>query len=406
MKIVYDALIVGAGPAGNIAALELAGRGFSVAVLDYRESVGDKLCTGVIGVECAERFPVRPELVYGRANSATIYSPGGRGFRVERADTQALIVDRVGYVNSIAAEAARKGAEYRLGWRVGEAALSPSDVRLTARRGDSTDTLRGRVLLVASGFGSPLAESVCPTDGAGGERLIGAQVEVATDGVTETEVYVGGDVAPGSFGWLVPTTESRGLLGLMSREKSPGYLERLVDRLSRAGRVAGVMSPARRWGIPIRPLSRTYGERALILGDAAGFAKPTTGGGIYYAMLSGAIAAETAAEALESDTFSEDALSSYEDRWKDEFGAELRIGYYARMLFESMNDARLERLMETFLSEDMQKELIRSPIFSFDRHSGVILRTIGHRRMIGLIRSAGPSVLPFLARLARGAVSA
>ena len=402
----YDALIVGAGPAGNIAALELAGRGFSVAVLDYRESVGDKLCTGVIGVECAERFPVRPELVYGRANSATIYSPGGRGFRVERADTQALIVDRVGYVNSIAAEAARKGAEYRLGWRVGEAALSPSDVRLTARRGDSTDTLRGRVLLVASGFGSPLAESVCPTDGAGGERLIGAQVEVATDGVTETEVYVGGDVAPGSFGWLVPTTESRGLLGLMSREKSPGYLERLVDRLSRAGRVAGVMSPARRWGIPIRPLSRTYGERALILGDAAGFAKPTTGGGIYYAMLSGAIAAETAAEALESDTFSEDALSSYEDRWKDEFGAELRIGYYARMLFESMNDARLERLMETFLSEDMQKELIRSPIFSFDRHSGVILRTIGHRRMIGLIRSAGPSVLPFLARLARGAVSA
>ena len=54
----YDVLIVGAGPAGNIAALELAGRGFSVAVLDYRERVGDKLCTGVIGVECAERFPV------------------------------------------------------------------------------------------------------------------------------------------------------------------------------------------------------------------------------------------------------------------------------------------------------------------------------------------------------------
>ena len=406
VKLVYDALIVGAGPAGNIAALELARRGFSVAVLDYRERVGDKLCTGVIGVECAERFPVPPELVYGRANSATIYSPGGRGFRVERPDTQALIVDRVGYVNSIAAAAMRNGAEYRLGWRVSDVSRSPGDARVTAHRGDTTDTLRGRILLIAAGFGSPLTESVCPTNGAGRERLIGVQVEVATNGITETEVYVGDDVAPGSFGWLAPTGESRGLLGLMSRQPYPGCLERLCDALTREGTVLRVESSPRRWGIPIRPLSKTYGERALILGDAAGFAKPTTGGGIYYAMLSGAIGAETAADALESNTFSADALSAYEERWQGEFGGELRVGYYARMLFESMSDARLERLMETFLSEDMQKELIRSPVFSFDRHSGVILRTIGHRRMIGLIRSAGPSVLPFLARLARSSVSA
>ena len=403
----YDALIVGAGPAGNVAALELARRGFGVAVLDYRERVGDKLCTGVIGTECSEKLPcLQPELVYTRANSATIYSPGGRGFRVERPDTQALIVDRVGYVNSIAAAAARNGAEYRLGWRVSAASRSSGDIRLTAQRGDATDTLRGRVLLIASGFGSPLAETAIPSNGGGRERLIGAQVEVATDGITETEVYVGDEVAPGSFGWLVPTTESRGLLGLMSRQPRPDSLKRLGDALTRDGKVLRIESSARRWGIPIRPLSRTYAERALVLGDAAGFAKPTTGGGIYYAMLSGEIAAETAADALESDDFSADALSAYQDRWKDEFGRELSIGYYARMLFESMSDARLERLMEMFLSEDMQKELIRSPVFSFDRHSGVILRTIGHRRMIGLIRSAGPSVLPFLAKLARTSVSA
>ncbi len=402
----YDVLIVGAGPAGNIAALELAGRGFSVAVLDYRERVGDKLCTGVIGVECAERFPVPPELIYGRANSATIYSPGGRGFRVERPDTQALVVDRVGYVESMAASAARRGAEYHLGWRVADVSRSRTGVALTARRGAAARTLRGRILLIASGFGSALADAVCPAEGRRRESLVGAQVEVVTNGVTETQVYVGDDVAPGSFGWLVPTGESRGLVGTMTRQNPPGCLERLLDRLIREGKARRVKSGPRRWGIPIRPLSRTYGERALILGDAAGFAKPTTGGGIYYAMLSGAIGAETAADALESNAFSADALQPYEDRWKDEFGGELRIGYYARMLFESMTDARLERLMETFLSEDMQKELIRSPVFSFDRHSGVILRTIGHRRMVGLIRSAGPSVLPFLSKLARSSLSA
>lgn len=406
MKLVYDALIVGAGPAGNIAALELAKRGFHVAVLDYRERIGDKLCTGVIGAECADRFPIAPEFVYRVANAATIHSPRGSMFRVVRPDTQALIVDRVSYVNSIATAASHSGAEYWLGWRVSDVSRSLTDVQVTAHRDGASFTLRGRMLLVASGFGSSLTESVCPTKGAGRERLVGAQVEVAIRGVAETEVYVGNDVAPGSFGWLVPTGESRGLVGTMTRQNLPGCLERLLDRLIREGKVQTVESVPRRWGIPIRPLSRTYAERILVLGDAAGFAKPTTGGGIYYAMLSGAIGAEAAADALESNDFAADSLRPYEDRWKDEFGGELRVGYYARMLFESMTDARLERLMEVFLSEDMQKELIRSPVFSFDRHSGIILRTIGHRQMVGLIRSAGPSVFPLLARLARASVSA
>ena len=402
----YDALIVGAGPAGNIAALELAKLGFRVAVLDYRERIGDKLCTGVIGVECANKFPIAPEFIYRVANAATIHSPRGSMFRVARPDTQALIVDRVSYVNSIATAASRSGTDYWLGWRVSDVSRSPTDARVTAHRDGTSITLQGRMLLVASGFGSSLAEYVCPTNGAGRERLVGAQVEVAIREVSETEVYVGDDVAPGSFGWLVPTGESHGLVGIMSRRNLPGCLERLLERLIREGKVQTVESEPRRWGIPIRPLSRTYAERTLVLGDAAGFAKPTTGGGIYYAMLSGAIGAETAADALESNSFSADSLRPYQDRWKDEFGGELRIGYYARMLFESMSDARLERLMEVFLSEDMQRELIRSSVFSFDRHSGIILRTIGHRRMIGLIRSAGPSVLPLLARLARTAVSA
>ena len=401
----YDAVIVGAGPAGNTAALELSRLGFSVVVLDYRERIGDKLCTGVIGMECADQFPVPPELIYRRTNTATIHAPSGRKYRVERPDTQALIVDRIGYVNSIAAEAARNGAEYRMGWRIGEVSPSTTEVCVTARQREATEVLRARIVMIASGFGSPLTGLACGDNGDGRPRLIGSQVEVLTRDVSETEVYVGDGIAPGSFGWLVPTSDCRGLLGLMSQDNSSGHLEQLCDRLVREGKVKRKESAPRRWGIPITPLSRTYAERALVLGDAAGFAKPTTGGGIYYAMLSGKIAAEVAADALTAGSFSEDALGVYEERWKAEFGSELRIGYYARMLFESLTDARLERLMDIFLSEEMQDELIRSPIFSFDRHSEIIMKTVKHRRMLDLIRSAGPSVLPFLARLAKSSAS-
>ena len=67
----YDAIIVGAGPAGNVAALRLSSKGHRVAVLDWRFDIGDKLCTGIVGTECGEAFPIPNELIYRQANSAT-----------------------------------------------------------------------------------------------------------------------------------------------------------------------------------------------------------------------------------------------------------------------------------------------------------------------------------------------
>ena len=105
----YDVIVIGAGPCGNMAALELAERGISVAVLDRRTNIGDKLCTGIIGRECAELFPPATEHIHGEARSATIVSPGGRRYRIERKETHAYIVNRVAYVNSVAETGAASG---------------------------------------------------------------------------------------------------------------------------------------------------------------------------------------------------------------------------------------------------------------------------------------------------------
>ena len=113
----YDVLIVGAGPAGSAAALELAASGVRVAVLDYRQRIGDKLCTGIIGSECAALFPPSDDLVYREVNSAVVNSPAGRAYRVVRPRPLALIVDRVAYVRAIAAAAAESGADFALGYR-------------------------------------------------------------------------------------------------------------------------------------------------------------------------------------------------------------------------------------------------------------------------------------------------
>ncbi len=401
----HDVIVIGAGPAGNVAARDLASAGYHVAVVDWRTSIGDKLCTGIVGVECADRFPVPRSYVYHRAKSARIFSPAGREYPVVAADDQALIVDRQAYVMSVAQAAMDRGATYHLGAKVANLDIDSNGVAVHTRAGHSTSTLWSKLVIISSGFGSPLIEMAGLRRGKRDDFMLGTQFEVEVRDQRDTEVYVGDRIAPEAFGWLVPLDSSRALLGLMSRKGLNGHLEHFHRSLTEGGRVGRPISPPRRWGIPLRPIPRTFGDRTLVSGDSAGFAKPTTGGGIFYALLSGQIAAETAASALAEGDLSARRLKAYETRWKEVFGNELRLGYRARLLFESMSESQRERLMELFLSEVVLRDLITAPGFSFDWHGRTILKTIMHREMGPVIRSFGPLVAPFFARLLRSTFS-
>ena len=257
------------------------------------------------------------------------------------------------------------------------------------------------MLVIAGGFGSPLLRMAGLATGKPEDYMIGCQAVVTAPGLQETEVFVGDSVVPNSFAWIVPLSQCKALVGMAPREQVGEHMDRLLDSLKERGVIEDVLSETQTWGIPIRPLPKTYGTRVLVVGDSAGLVKPTTGGGIYYALLSGELAAETIAEAFESGNLSSRQLSRYEKAWKGVFGRELRIGYYARMLFESLNDKQVESLLEEFLSEAMLNEVMNSPDFSFDWHSRVIMKVLRHTNMRKVIRSFGPAVAPFAARLLR-----
>ncbi len=88
---VQDVIVVGAGPAGNNAALGLAGMGYGVTVIDWRHDVGDKLCTGIVGQECIRRFPVDPSFIYRETASAQVAPPCGGSVRFEAARREAWL---------------------------------------------------------------------------------------------------------------------------------------------------------------------------------------------------------------------------------------------------------------------------------------------------------------------------
>ena len=103
-----DVIVVGAGPAGNNTALSLASKGYSVTVIDSRENIGDKLCTGLVGEECFRRYPIEPSMVYREINSASVISPSSDLVRFETPNPVARVVNRVSYVSSFA-EKAKEG---------------------------------------------------------------------------------------------------------------------------------------------------------------------------------------------------------------------------------------------------------------------------------------------------------
>jgi flavin-dependent dehydrogenase len=142
--------------------------------------------------------------------------------------------------------------------------------------------------------------------------------------------------------------------------------------------------------IPLGVLPRTYGDRVLVIGDAAGQVKPTTGGGIYFGHLGAQMATEVLHQALASDDLSAARLSHYEKEWKAKIGREISLGYWARRLYAKLSDQHIEQIFHIVASDGVAESLLKSPDFSFDWHSQLILTALKH----GLARHLN-KILPF-----------
>lgn len=385
-RLAYDVLVIGAGPAGSYTAELLAAAGYRVAILEQREALGGRgCCTGILGWECLEMFPIPSNLILKTAHSACIFSPSGKRLRLFKEKPQAHIVDREAFDIMRARMAQRQGAELLLGHRVLNVGLDDGGARVEYQLDGSRASLCCRAVVIANGFASGLAQRLGL--GSPPDFVLGAQVDVAVKDVDEVEVYLGQEVAPGFFGWLVPTAPGEARLGLMTRRHPLTYLERLYHRLHTEGKVVAELAPPASGGIPLKPLPRTYASRVVVVGDAAGQVKPTTGGGIYYSLLCAQAAAAALETALSRNDLSGRQLSQYEQAWKRRLQRELRIGYYARHLYEKAGDSQIERLFDIIMCNGIHDALLKSESFSFDWHGDLLFKAVSHYAMRSLVES-------------------
>jgi len=370
----HDVIVVGGGPVGSYAAYRLASMGHEVMVLERKASIGENVCcTGIIGQECINSFGIK-DVILREVNSARLFSPSGNLVRLWREETQASILDRAAFDMAMASRAQSEGVEYLLDSPASDIAIEADQVRVSESHGGRS--VAARAVIIASGFGSKLEKGL----GLGrvGDFVTGAQVDVET-GIDEVEVYLGHDIAPGFFAWLVPTLPGMARLGLLSRHNPGRYLKKLAASLQEKGVIVATVGGVSHGNIPLKPLPRTYGERLVVVGDAAGQVKPTTGGGIYYGLLCAEIAADTLHQALEDDDLSARRLTSYEQKWRRRLSQELKIGYWARKLFERLSDKQIDRIFNVIKANGIDEALLSASDLSFDWHSKAIFRLIGQQ---------------------------
>jgi flavin-dependent dehydrogenase len=211
--------------------------------------------------------------------------------------------------------------------------------------------------------------------------LQSAQLELPAGHLGDVEIHFGSEIAPKGFAWTVPVQRASGTfarIGVMAEGDAALYFSRMVERVRERWGVtipAG-MTPRRRM-LPLGAVKRTYADRVLAVGDAAGLVKPTTGGGIYYSVVSGEIAAEVLGSRLAVDDLSAAAMREYEVRWRGRFQSEFTAQLALRFVAQRMRDTDIDALF-TVARTDGILPLVRKTA-RFNRHRDFILALLRHQ---------------------------
>jgi geranylgeranyl reductase family protein len=377
----FDVAVIGAGPVGSYTAYRLAKMGFRVVLLEEHAVVGEpRHCTGVLGREAYDLFPELPkEAIQAHLSAAWIVSPSGERVRTNWFEGQAFVVHRTlfdQYLSNLAVEA---GVELRRSSIVQSLHLNSQELRLQVQNGEpASHVVTAEMAVLASGVSYRLHPQIGLTPPA--IYLHCAQSEVESNSIKEVEVYLGQEVAPGSFAWSVPIGENRVRVGVTAHRKASQYLEDLLsgpilrDRIKRTSAVI-VKRP-----VPIRPIACSVAERVLLAGDAAGQVKPTTGGGIYYGLVGAELAAHMVQRAFAEKRFEKSFLMEYDRAWKRRLGREMWLGALGRRMFESMKDEKLNRLVRATRLQEVSRSVSKDA--HFDWHAGKVLSFLMSPRVL------------------------
>jgi geranylgeranyl reductase family protein len=325
-----DVIVIGAGPAGSIAAQKLAEGGVRTTLFEKSETPGkDNVCAGMLELSCATKYAVDPtifeKVIYKGLHvfdSATVEIDNPEGY---------VMILRDRFDRYLAERAVSKGADLRVRTRVTHVNVVQKglvEVRYQIEK-RKEQSMRSRAVVIADG---PHTLSSRCFPGLGFPKApknlffaFSCDVEAIGNSMNHFEMYYSDKLADWGYGWIFPKKDMLNF-GVGCRvpeyESDKSILTRRLDYLwkehPRASEILKNRRLIRKRGamVPQKIASKVVQDSVLVAGDAAGMADSLVAAGIQNAMYSGDWAATVLKEALQQDRMDAAFLTSYEQKWK------------------------------------------------------------------------------------------
>ena len=321
MSKVYDAIIIGAGPAGSSAALEIASGGFNVLMLSKYESPGkNKACAGGLPLALATRLKLPDSIIEKRINGFHTFSSDFPE-KIKTFDyPKCVTVYRRNLDPFLAQRVVDLGAELISDITAYKVLRKHDIVIVSARRDDGTELeYRAKMIVFADGINS-LAKESCDI-GIKKEKInsmatYAYELDAPRNSIDNFEIYYDLKKVPWGHFWMAPKKD-RIIVGLacVAEKSLPPFKELLTTYISSSPSLKGISPLIKRERGGEVPLyvnpQKIFSDRALVCGDAAGLVNSITFSGLPYAVKSGELAGITAVRAIRKGDFTKAFLSSY-----------------------------------------------------------------------------------------------
>ena len=355
----FDVVIGGGSVAGLLCAREIASKGFSVLVIEEDYEIGTpEHCGGLVSLSGLEELGVIPfrKTFDHMIESAKVSSPNGKSFTINSKKQKVVEISRRELDKQIAFQAQKNGAVIKVKTSFQE--ITDTGIRTNEEKIDC------KIFVDARGVSSLIHK-----DRTG--ILSSAQYEIYADWIHKgkVEVIFDQEKYAGFFAWVIPSGEGKGKVGVAGR----GI--KVSETLDNILRDKGEHSTIRKIFAPIwikGPIENFVEGKTVIIGDAAGQAKPTTAGGIFTSGMGGIYAGQAISEFLKTNN-SED-LKQYQKKWTERFGKEFEKQILARKLLERIDNNTINKLFES-ITPEIIKEISEKDDFDF--HTGSIIKLLG-----------------------------
>jgi geranylgeranyl reductase family protein len=355
----YDVVVAGGSIAGLLCAREIARNKNSVLVIEEDYEIGTpEHCGGLVSTKGLEKLGIIPfsKTFDHLIESATIYSPNGKSFSINSKQQKVAEISRRELDKQIAHQAQKNGAVIRV--RTSFQEKTKDGVRTNEAE------IKCKIFVDARGVSSLIQK-----DRAG--MLSSAQYEIYADWIKKgrVEVFFDQEKYPGFFAWIIPSGEGKGKVGVAGKGINVSEtLEKFLEKQGKYSSIRKIFAPIWIKG----PIKKFVDGNTIIVGDAAGQAKPTTSGGIYTSGMGGVLAGKAISQFLKSGNQLD--LEEYQKQWKSQFGEEFEKQLLARKILERIDNETINKLFDS-ITPEITKEISEKEDFDF--HTGSIVKLLG-----------------------------